>query len=665
MEMPKLPKIFSFKNIIKRAPYIVEDENATFTLTEKLDGCFEYNTRVLLADGTTKTIGEIVNKRLPVEVLTWNPRTGAIEVRRVIGWYKNGITDRWLRIRVRGRHGEKISLKVTPNHLIMTPSGWKPAKELNVGDEVVIVTDGVPDIHIQILLGILLGDASYTSGRVQYAKKEEHYEIIKTLNRIFNSFATYEYKRVSGYGTNMIQWTLNMSNRIVKVVGDIVLKNGKKTVNDKWCRMLSPLALAWWYMDDGHLNGKYAVFHTEGFSLEEIQLLSDMLRNKFGLENSIRDTGRGYVIALTTKATKLLHLMIAPYIVNCMKYKLLEDFRDIEPVYDYSTFHKSNELATSTVISVEDFVPSSRMKYDIEVEGTHCFFVGSKYSAVLVHNSQWRVVLTRDGWNAGSKNVWGKNNVAKGMFGLALQRTQELWERWLDTDLPELWLYTEYMQSNKHNVLKYDRAPKNNLYLFAAKDLDNNRWLKEDELVELAKVLDIEPPNVLGAVSFPSQVLLDKVISLGSVLGGKMEGVVMTTYDYDSGYVWGIPQWYGFPLKVKYVSDEFKEVAEIEWSKGSKKVKQQGLQTINDLVNSLLDKYVTEPRLRKVRMQLQEKGLYTGTEKDIGVAIKTFWEDLSEEEYQNIVDDILKIVMKQFRKKLGRRIASMVKSMDW
>ena len=44
---------------------------------------------------------------------------------------------------------------------------------------------------------------------------------------------------------------------------------------------------------------------------------------------------------------------------------------------------------------------------------------------------------------------------------------------------------------------------------------------------------------------------------------------------------------------------------------------------------------------------------------------ETFWKDLSEEEYQNIVDDILRIIMKQFRKKMGRRIASMVKSMDW
>jgi len=309
------------------------------------------------------------------------------------------------------------------------------------------------------------------------------------------------------------------------------------------------------------------------------------------------------------------------------------------------------------IFSLKNIV--KRAPYIVEDENT-TFTLTEK-----LDGSQWRFVLTRDGWDAGSKNIWGKNNVAKGMFDLALQRTQEVWERWKDLDLPELWLYTEYMQSEKHNVLKYDRVPTNNLYLFAAKDLDNNRWLRERELFKLARLLDIEPPNILGAISRLDEKLLDKIINFNSVLGGKMEGIVLTTYDYDSGYVWGIPQWYGFPLKVKYVSDEFREVMEIERSGMSKKLKQQALQTVNDLVNMLLDKYVTEARLRKVRMQLQEKNLYTGTEKDIGVAIKTFWEDLSDEEYQNITDDILKIIMKQFRKKLGRRIANMIKNTDW
>ncbi len=38
-------------------------------------GCFSYGTRVMLADGTTEKIGKIVNQKLDVEVLSYDPET--------------------------------------------------------------------------------------------------------------------------------------------------------------------------------------------------------------------------------------------------------------------------------------------------------------------------------------------------------------------------------------------------------------------------------------------------------------------------------------------------------------------------------------------------------------------------------------------------------------
>ena len=42
-------------------------------------GCFSYDTRVTLADGTQEKIGKIVNQRLPVEVLSYDPDSGAVD----------------------------------------------------------------------------------------------------------------------------------------------------------------------------------------------------------------------------------------------------------------------------------------------------------------------------------------------------------------------------------------------------------------------------------------------------------------------------------------------------------------------------------------------------------------------------------------------------------
>ncbi len=98
-------------------------------------GCFSDETPVMLSDGTSKPIGTIVEGRLPVEVLSWNPETGQIEPRRVVGWFDNGLADEFLHFEVAGgsRH-----FAVTENHLIFTADGPIKAGDLAVGDAVVV-----------------------------------------------------------------------------------------------------------------------------------------------------------------------------------------------------------------------------------------------------------------------------------------------------------------------------------------------------------------------------------------------------------------------------------------------------------------------------------------------------------------------------------------------
>src|SRR4051812_1148942 len=47
-------------------------------------GCGSWNTRVLLADGTSQQIGKIVNQKLPVEVLSYDPVTDRIEPKKIV-----------------------------------------------------------------------------------------------------------------------------------------------------------------------------------------------------------------------------------------------------------------------------------------------------------------------------------------------------------------------------------------------------------------------------------------------------------------------------------------------------------------------------------------------------------------------------------------------------
>jgi len=98
-------------------------------------GCFSYDTQVVLADGRREPIGTIVEQRLPVDVLSYDPVTGHVEPRRVVNWFDNGETDSFIHFEVAGDH----QFAATENHLIFTPGGEVKAGDLQIGDDVLVV----------------------------------------------------------------------------------------------------------------------------------------------------------------------------------------------------------------------------------------------------------------------------------------------------------------------------------------------------------------------------------------------------------------------------------------------------------------------------------------------------------------------------------------------
>ena len=63
-------------------------------------GCFSYDTRVTLADGTQEKIGKIVNQKLDVEVLSYDPEPDEIVPKQVVNWFDNGPTEEFLQFTV-------------------------------------------------------------------------------------------------------------------------------------------------------------------------------------------------------------------------------------------------------------------------------------------------------------------------------------------------------------------------------------------------------------------------------------------------------------------------------------------------------------------------------------------------------------------------------------
>ncbi|RLG48188.1 MAG: hypothetical protein DRN90_03860 [Thermoproteota archaeon] len=128
--IPKEPPI---EPGVKRLAIQTEDHPVEYAYFE---GCLEYGTMVLTDSGLL-SIGEIVEKRLKVNVLSFNIFKGRMEWKPIIGWFKNGQSSGFMELSISNNSSSK-KLVLTPNHVIYTPLGKKKAEELRIGDYVLV-----------------------------------------------------------------------------------------------------------------------------------------------------------------------------------------------------------------------------------------------------------------------------------------------------------------------------------------------------------------------------------------------------------------------------------------------------------------------------------------------------------------------------------------------
>ena len=159
---------------VRKMPGALNNSNTTAIfinqLREKIGvmfGCLSYGTRVVLADGTTEKIGKIVNQKLDVEVMSYDPDSDEVVPRRVVNWFDNGVAERFLQITVEKSGGNgRAQFAATENHLIRTPGGWREAGELIAGDRVMASeTHRLSDQQWQVVLGSLMGDGNLSPHR--------------------------------------------------------------------------------------------------------------------------------------------------------------------------------------------------------------------------------------------------------------------------------------------------------------------------------------------------------------------------------------------------------------------------------------------------------------------------------------------------------------------
>ena len=99
-----------------------------------------------------------------------------------------------------------------------------------------------------------------------------------------------------------------------------------KVVRPEMCKLIAPLSLAYWHMDDGSLkkvkNTEAHILCTDSFSKNEVLLLGDMFKNLYDLHVSYHLKGGNHRIYVPVRYTEIYRGIIREYIHESMRYKL-------------------------------------------------------------------------------------------------------------------------------------------------------------------------------------------------------------------------------------------------------------------------------------------------------------------------------------------------------
>lgn len=472
-------------------------------VTEKLHGCLPAQARVSLPNGHFEDIKTLVNNEYNGEILGYDMKTGCVTSTQVRKVYKNGLGDSWLKIQFKrhrvGRGSSFGSLKCTPNHKVFVSTlddfndhddGFIEAKHLAIGDKIRLIRSelGLTPIQEQVLIGKMLGDGSIhtkeSTASIRFSHKKDHEDyLVWTEQALGEICANRQTECVSGYGTKMVRG-MSQYNGFIKDLFSDWFVSDKKEVPVSIISKLGPIALAFWYMDDGSLSHHKnqedrAMFATNGFSEQSVDNLILALE-KFDI-HAIKYQASGWRLRLNADDAERLFLIVAPYVPSIMQYKLPERYRGHDG-WMPSKENAFKQICVDQQITSIEHISENRQRYDLETD-THNYFA----NGVLIHNCNSRFVCIDDQIYCSSRRFWKKED-PNSLWWKALSQCTVL-EAWIRHH-QDLVVYGEVFGQVQN--LKYG-AVNGQIYFAAFDIMRDGKWLDFDEAHKIGAPLPWVP----------------------------------------------------------------------------------------------------------------------------------------------------------------------------
>ena len=183
----------------------------------------------------------------------------------------------------------------------------------------------------EIIAGTLFGDGhleTQDNGRT-YRLKIEH-SVIQSeyLNWLYHELRSWipsePYTKIK---KNLVcMGVRTYSHSMFTDFGKIFYQNGKKIMPKGVEKLLTPLSLAIWFMDDGSFKSakhRTYIIHTLGYSRNELEDVQQILFSKFDLHTSLHKQKKKYLrLYIQSQSAGKFKKLIEPYMLPSMKYKL-------------------------------------------------------------------------------------------------------------------------------------------------------------------------------------------------------------------------------------------------------------------------------------------------------------------------------------------------------
>ena len=195
------------------------------------------------------------------------------------------------------------------------------------------------DFQKQVLIGCCLGDISIqktskTTSRFQITHSIKQGDYLKHKYEVFKDLCNTPYKQKDR--KYPVLYFNSISTKEIKSITDKFYCGEIRGVPHNIKKLISPISLAYWFMDDGtciynsitprmKTRNSTIILCTDRYLDIEVELLVEMLKDIFNINSKIKNSpsmGDRYRIYIGTKDTQKFLNIIEPFIVPSMRYKI-------------------------------------------------------------------------------------------------------------------------------------------------------------------------------------------------------------------------------------------------------------------------------------------------------------------------------------------------------